>query len=65
MKLVDVLMRLTFPPPPPCVPPNVDSEVKPPLLMALNPPKACEANISSIREKPKNGDMTFCGCDER
>lgn len=64
-KLVDVLMRLTFPPPPPCDPLlKVDKEVNPPFI-AFMPPKACGENMSSISEKLKKGDMTFCGCDER
>lgn len=63
-KLVDVLMRLTFPPPPPCEPLKVDRDVKPPFI-EFNPPKACGENMSSINEKLKNGDITFCGCDER
>lgn len=58
-KLVDVLMRLTFPL---WFPPllNVDNDVNPPLFI---PPNGCE-NISSISEKLKNGDITFDGCDD-
>lgn len=55
-KLVDVLMRFMFPPPPwPLL--KLERDEKPPPLIALKAPICCGANMSSINEKLKNGDI--------